>query len=77
MKTVDFSDSLAACDQNVCRIGQLNEYLKVRLGNFLTLVQGHLHMKIKTGFSQRPLGRFELKFCRQAFMYMYKEMIIC
>ena len=24
-------------------------------GHFLTLAQGHLHMKIKTGFSKKPL----------------------
>ena len=28
-------------------------------GYFLTLAQGHLHMKIKTGFSQKPVGHFE------------------
>ena len=28
-------------------------------GNFLTLAQGHLHMKIKTGFSQKPVNHFE------------------
>ena len=27
-------------------------------GHFLTLAQGHLCVKIKTCFSQRPLGRF-------------------
>ena len=28
-------------------------------GHFLTLAQGHLHLKIKTGFSQKWLGHFE------------------
>ena len=27
-------------------------------GHFLTLAQGHLHLKIKTCFSQKPHGRF-------------------
>ena len=31
-------------------------------GHSLTLDQGHLHMKIKTGFSQNPVGHFELNF---------------
>ena len=31
-------------------------------GHFLTVAQGHLHMKIKTGFSQIPLGHFEPNF---------------
>ena len=28
-------------------------------GHFLTLAQGHLHMKIKTSFSQKPVVHFE------------------
>ena len=31
-------------------------------GHSLTLAQGHLCMKIKTRFSQKPLGRFLLNF---------------
>ena len=31
-------------------------------GHFLTLAHGHLHMKIKTGFSQKPVGQFEPNF---------------
>ena len=27
-------------------------------GHFLTLAQGHLHIKIKTCFSQKPLDQF-------------------
>ena len=30
--------------------------------HFLSLAQGHLHMKIKTGFSQKPVGHFEPNF---------------
>ena len=29
---------------------------------FLTLAQGHLHMKIKASFSQKPLGDFQSNF---------------
>ena len=31
-------------------------------GHFLTLAKGHLHMKIKTDFSQKPVGHFEPNF---------------
>ena len=31
-------------------------------GNFLTFAQGHLHMKIKTGFYQKPVGYFKPNF---------------
>ena len=31
-------------------------------GHFLTLAQGHLHMNVKIGFSQKPLGYFEPNF---------------
>ena len=31
-------------------------------GHFLTLAKGHLHLKIKTGFSQKWLGHFEPSF---------------
>ena len=46
MKTVDFSELLQpVAILKICDIeGQ---------GNFLTLAQGHLHLKIKTGFSQK------------------------
>ena len=31
-------------------------------GHFLTLSQGHLHTKLKTGFSQKPLGQSKPNF---------------
>ena len=31
-------------------------------GHLLTLAQGHLNMKIKTGFSQKLVGYFEANF---------------
>ena len=51
MKTVDFSESIAACDlkDGTCR--QLIELMKVSeyegQCHFLTLAQGHLHLKIE------------------------------
>ena len=36
-------------------------------GNFLTLAQRHLHMKIKTGFSQKPVDHFEPNFVCKLF----------
>ena len=66
MRTVDFSESKAACDLEVSRCIQLFELMKkVRIegqSHFVTLAKGHLHMKIKTGFSQIPLGLFEPNF---------------
>ena len=52
MKTVDFSETIAACDLRVSRCRQLIELMKVceRLIFYLTLAQGHIHMKIKTRF---------------------------
>ena len=61
---MDFSETVAACDLNVGRCRQLIELMKARYvsiegqGYFLTLAQDHLHMKIKTGFSHKPLGHF-------------------
>ena len=31
-------------------------------GHFLTMAQGHLNMKIKTGFSAKPVGHFQSNF---------------
>ena len=58
---MDFSETIAACDLKVGRYRQLIEFMKVCIegqGHFLTLAQCHLHMKIKTYFSQKPLGHF-------------------
>ena len=54
MKTVDFSETIAASDLKVGRSRHLNEH-------FLTLAQGHVHKKVQTGFSQKLLCRSELK----------------
>ena len=66
MKTVDFSESIAACDltDGTCR--QLTELIRLvsieGQGHLLTLAQGDLHLKIKTGFSRIPLSHFEPNF---------------
>ena len=61
LKTVDFSETNAACDLRVGRSRQLIEFMKVfsieGQCNVLTLAQGHLCMKIKTYFSLKPLRR--------------------
>ena len=46
VKTVDFSETIAACDLKAGRCRQLIEFMKV---------YEHLCMKIKTCFSQKPL----------------------
>ena len=67
MKTVDFSETIAA---RGVKAGRVIEFMKVGedsrsrplndldQGVSMTLAQGHLHMKIKTCFSQKPLGQF-------------------
>ena len=38
---------------------QAKKYMSIQgQSNFLTLAQGHLHIKIKTCFSQKPLDLF-------------------
>ena len=69
MKTVDFSKSIAGCDQKVSRCRQLidfNDGVGIEgQGHFFYWAQCHLHMKIKTGFSQKPLGCFEPNLVRK------------
>ena len=59
MKTVDFSETIAACHLKVGRYRQLIKFMKDLIikgqCHFLTLAQGHLCMKIKTCFSQKSL----------------------
>ena len=56
MKTVHFSETVAASDLKVSRSRYLIEYMKVcdieGQGHFLTLAKGCVHTKIQTGFSQ-------------------------
>ena len=66
MKTVDFSETIEACDLKVGRYRQLIDFMKkVSIegqGHYLTLAQGCVHTKIQTGFSQKLLGHSELNF---------------
>ena len=60
MKTVDFSETIAASDLKVSRSRHLIKYIWRYVsiegqGYFLTLAQGHVHTKIQTGFSQELL----------------------
>ena len=66
MKTVDFSETIAASDLKVSRSSHLIEYIYEGIhvsiegqGHFLTLAQGRVHTKIQTGFSQKLLCRSE------------------
>ena len=67
MKTVDFSETIAASDLKDSRSRHLIEnilrYVSIDgQGHFLTLVQGRVHTKIQTGFSQKLLCRSEPNF---------------
>ena len=62
MKTVDFSETIAACDLNVGRCRQLIEFMEVceyrRSRLFLDLDPRQFTYENKTCFSQKSLGRF-------------------
>ena len=66
MKTVDFSETIEACDLKVGRYRQLIDFMKVceywRSRSFLDLGQGRVHTKIQTKFSQKLQGHSELNF---------------
>ena len=59
MKTVDFSETIAASDLKVGRSRHLIEYRRYvsieGQGQYLTLAQGYVHTNIQTGFSQKLL----------------------
>ena len=59
MKTVDFSETIAASDLIVSGSRHLIEFMRLvsieGQGHFLTLAQGCVHTKIQTGFSQKLL----------------------
>ena len=40
-ETVDFSETVAACDLQVSRCRQLIEFIKMCQAHFLTLARGH------------------------------------
>ena len=64
MKTMDFSENIAASGLKIGRSRQLIEFMKVceYSRSFLELGQGHLHMKIKTSFLRNNWAIFN-KFC--------------
>ena len=66
MKTVDFSEIIAASDLKVGRSRHLIKCMKYvsieGQGHYLTLAQGRVHTKIQTRFSQKLLGLSELYF---------------
>ena len=66
MKTVDFSETIEACDLKVGRYRQLIDLMEVvsieGQGHYLILAQGRVHTKIQTGFSQKLLGHSGLNF---------------
>ena len=78
MKTVDFSENIAASDLKISRSRHLIKYMRyVSIEghcHFLTLAQGRVHTKNQTGFSQKLLCRSELNFFMKT--VRYKEMKI-
>ena len=66
MKTVDFSETIEACDLKVDRYGQLIDFMRYvsieGQGHYLTLAQGRVHTKIQTGFYQKLLGHSKPNF---------------
>ena len=65
MKKVDFGKLLEPVTWKLVDVDNyLSNWSNVRIeGQFhlFNLVKGHLHMKIITGFSLKPVGHFELK----------------
>ena len=64
MKTVDFSETIAASDLKGSRSRHLiRRYVSIEgQGHFLTLAQGRVHTKIQTEYSQKLLYRSEPNF---------------
>ena len=66
MKTVDFSETIAASDLKGSRSRYLIEYMKIceylRSRSFLDLGPVRVHTKIQTGFSQKLLCQSESNF---------------
>ena len=64
MKTVDFSETIAASDLKGSRSRHLiRRYVNIEgQGHFLTLAPGCVYTKIQTGFSQKLLHRTESNF---------------
>ena len=64
MKTVDFSETIAASDMKGSRSRHLiRRYVSIEgQCHFLTLAQGCVHTKIQTGFTQKLLYQSEPNF---------------
>ena len=67
MKTVDFSETIEACDLKVGKCRQLIDFMKVYVSiegqcHYLILAQGRVHTKIQTRFSQKLLGNSKPNF---------------
>ena len=63
MKTVDFSETIAASDLKVSGKRHLIKYVIIEgQGHFLTLAQGRVRTKFQTGFSQKQLCRSKPNF---------------
>ena len=54
MKTVDFSETIAASDLKQMDLMKIYESIESQ-GHFLTLAPGRVHTKVQTGFSQKLL----------------------
>ena len=59
MITVDFSETIAASDLKGCRNRHLIEYMKI------ISIEGCVHTKIQTEFSQKQLYQSEPNFVRK------------
>ena len=72
MKTVDFSETIAACDLKVCRFRQLIKLMEVC--GYSRSISFHHHGtgSYKLLFSVIT-GLFSIKFCMQAFRYKGME----
>ena len=64
MKTVNFSETIAANDLKVSRSRHQIEYIEGQ-GHFLTFAQGRVHTKIQTRFSQKLLCSSKPNFVRK------------
>ena len=64
MKTVDFSETIAASDLKGSRSRHLiKRYMRIEgQGHFFTLAQGRVHTKIQTGFFHKLLDCSEPNF---------------
>ena len=62
MKTVDFSETIEACDLKVGKCRQLIDFIRYvsieGQGHYLTLAQGCVHTKIQTRFFSETTGPF-------------------